>query len=133
MNKTIISSKNAPKATGPFSQAIVHSAKYNMELSGQIGINPETGSLVEGGISNETEQTLSNIEGVLSEVGWIFENVTKSRIYLVDMNDYGVVNEIYAKKFSNNPPARIALAVKDLPLGALVEIECSAVGDKIKE
>ncbi|MCK5061500.1 Rid family detoxifying hydrolase [Candidatus Parcubacteria bacterium] len=133
MDKTIISSNNAPKATGPFSQAVLHSSKYNLELSGQIGINPESGSLTEGGITAETEQTLNNIEAVLSEVGWGFENIIKCRIYLAEMKNYAVVNELYAKKFPINPPSRIALAVKDLPLGALVEIECVAAGDEIKE
>lgn len=131
--KNIISSNNAPKATGPFSQAILHDNKYSLELSGQIGIDPKNGKLVDGGITEETKQTLSNIKAVLSEVGWDFENIIKSRIYLADMKDYLVVNELYAEKFSDNPPARIALAVKNLPLGALVEIECSAVGDNIKE
>lgn len=131
MKKIIISSINAPKATGPFSQAVLYNAEYNLELSGQVGIDPETGKLVEGGIRVETERTLKNIEAVLAEVGWGFENVVKARIYLADMNDYSIVNEIYAKKFQENPPARIALAVKSLPLGALVEIECVATGDKM--
>jgi 2-iminobutanoate/2-iminopropanoate deaminase len=131
--KKVISSNNAPKATGPFSQAILFDKQYSLELSGQIGIDPKNGNLVEGGITEETKQTLSNIKAVLSEVGWDFKNVVKSRIYLADMKDYSTVNELYAEMFSDNPPARIALAVKDLPLGALVEIECSAAGDSIKE
>jgi len=133
MEKIIISSNNAPKATGPFSQAVLYDSKYKLELSGQIGIDPDAGKLVEGGITAETQQTLDNIEAVLSETGWGFENVVKSRIYLTDMNDYAIVNELYAKKFSENPPARIALAVKELPLGALVEIECVAAGDEVKK
>jgi len=130
MKKTI-SSKNAPRATGPFSQAILFDEKYTMELSGQIGIDPQTGKLVEGGIEAEAEQIMKNIGAVLAEADWGYENIVKARIYLVDMNDYGLVNEIYGKFFQSNPPARIALAVKQLPLGALVEIECVAVGDKI--
>ena len=133
MNKTIISSPNAPKATGPFSQAVLDNFKYKLELSGQIGIDSESGSLVEGGITTETEQTLNNIEAVLKEVGWGFENIIKARIYLADIKDYAQVNEIYAKKFPEQPPSRIALAVKDLPLGALVEIECIAAGNEINE
>ena len=131
--KNVISSNNAPKATGPFSQAILFDKKYSLELSGQIGIDPKNGTLVEGGITEETKQTLSNIKAILSEVGWDFKNVVKSRIYLTDMKDYSTVNELYAEAFSENPPARIALAVKNLPLGALVEIECSAAGDNIQE
>lgn len=133
MNKTIISSPNAPKATGPFSQAVLDNFKYRLELSGQIGINPESGTLVAGGVTAETEQTLNNIEAILKEVGWGFKNIIKARIYLADIKNYAQVNEIYAKKFQDQPPSRIALSVKDLPLRALVEIECLAAGNKIKE
>jgi len=129
--KRIISSNNAPKATGPFSQAVLFDSKFTLELSGQIGISPTDGKLVSGGLIAETEQALKNISAVLSEVGWDFKNVVKSRIYLADMKDYGQVNEIYGKYFQENPPARIALAVKQLPLGALVEIECVATGDEV--
>ncbi len=131
MAKQIIRSDKAPKATGPFSQAVLHDFKYTLELSGQIGINPQIGKLVDGGIVPQTEQTLANIQGVLSNIGWKFENIVKTRIYLSDMADYQTVNEIYSKKFPNDPPARIALAVKQLPLGALVEIECTAAGDTV--
>ena len=129
--KEVISSDKAPKTTGlPFSQAIIHDSEYTMELSGQVGIDPKTGKLVDGGIEAETEQTLNNIEGVLSEIGWGFENIVKARIFLADMKDYQKMNEIYSKKFTNNPPARVALAVKGLPVGALIEIECIAAGNK---
>ena len=128
---TPITSTSAPQATGSFSQAILHNAKYTMELSGQIGIDPEIGKLVAGGIAAETEQVLRNIGAVLSQVGWNYGNIVKARIFLTDMANYGVVNEIYGKYFPENPPARVALAVKALPLGALVEIECVAVGDKV--
>jgi len=102
-----------------------------MELSGQIGINPQEGKLVTGGIEAETEQTLKNIGALLSEVGWNFKNIVKVRIFLADMKEYSVVNNIYMKYFTEELPTRIALAVKELPLGALVEIECVAVGDKV--
>ncbi|MFA6065311.1 MAG: Rid family detoxifying hydrolase [archaeon] len=131
--KTIISSPLAPKAVGPYSQAILFNSKYQMELSGQIGVNPSTGKLAEGGIEAETEQTLANIKNVLSEVGWTLKNVVKVRVFLADIKDYGVVNEIYAKHFTEEYPARVALAVKQLPIGALIEIECTAVGDEIKK
>lgn len=133
MSKKIISSENAPKSTGPYSQAVLYDLKYCLELSGQIGINSKTGNLVDGGIAAETEQTLRNIEAILAEVGWGFENITKCRIYLADMNNYMTVNELYAKKFKKTPPSRIAIAVKSLPLGALVEIECVAAGDKVNK
>jgi 2-iminobutanoate/2-iminopropanoate deaminase len=130
MEKTVISSEKAPKAIGPFSQAILHNFKYAMELSGQIGLDPQTGKLVEGGIEEQTKQTLTNIKNVLSEVGWDFNNLIKVRIFLTSMADYGTVNEIYAKLFEDKPPARVALAVKELPLGASIEIECTATGNK---
>jgi len=75
---------------------------------------------------------LKNIGAILAEVGWGYKDIVKSRIFLADMKDYGVVNEIYGKHFPSNSPARVALAVKQLPLGALVEIECVAVGDEIQ-
>jgi len=131
--KKIISSDRAPKATGPFSQAVLDNHKYRLELSGQIGIDPNSGKLAEGGLINETEQTLNNIEAILKEVGWGFKNVIKARIYLADINDYTKVNEIYARRFPTEPPSRIALAVKSLPLGALVEIECTATGDEVND
>ena len=130
MKKTI-SSENAPKAKGLLSPAILYSSKYTMELSGQIGINPQEGKLVDGGIEAETEQTLKNIRALLSEVGWNFKNIVKVRIFLADMKDYSVVNNICTKYFTEELPTRIALAVKELPLGALVEIECVAVGDEV--
>ena len=129
--KQIITSKNAPKATGPFSQAILHTSKYQMEISGQLGINPQDGKLVAGGIAAEMEQALKNLAAILAEVGWDFRNILKARIFLTDINNYQIANEIYARHFPHEPPARIALAVKQLPLGALVEIECIAGGDEV--
>ena len=129
--KKVISSELAPKAVGPYSQAVLFDSKFRMELSGQIGVNPKTGKLVEGGIEAETEQVLTNIKSVLSEVGWSLKNVVKARVYLTDMKDYAVVNGIYSKYFNDSPPARVALAVKQLPIGALIEIECTAAGDEI--
>ncbi|PIN93749.1 reactive intermediate/imine deaminase [Candidatus Pacearchaeota archaeon CG10_big_fil_rev_8_21_14_0_10_31_24] len=130
MKKTI-TSENTPKAQGLLSQAILYDSKYTLELSGQIGINPREGKLVDGGIETETKQTLKNIGALLSEVGWDFKNIVKVRIFLADMKDYSVVNNIYMKYFTEKLPTRIALAVKELPLGALVEIECVAVGDEV--
>ncbi len=131
MMKKIITSSKAPIAVGPYSQAVLHESGYILELSGQIGVDPMTGKLVDGGITAQTEQTLANIRAVLSEIGWDFEHIIKVRIYLVDITDYSIVNSIYIKKFGNEFPARVALAVKQLPLGALVEIECSAGGESI--
>jgi len=130
--KRIISSPLAPKAVGPYSQAVLFNSKYQMELSGQIGVNPSTGKLVEGGIEAETEQIFLNIKNVLQEVGWTLKNVVKVRIFLSDMKDYSIVNGIYAKHFTEEYPARVALAVKQLPINALIEIECIAVRDEVK-
>lgn len=130
--KKIIATTNAPAATPLFSQAILESSKYRLEISGQIGLDCN-GKLVDGGIENQTKQALQNVEGIVSELGWTLENLTKARIYLVDMADYAKVNEIYATKFTKNPPARIAIAAKALPLGALIEIECVAAGDEISK
>jgi len=127
--KKIIDSKNAPAAIGPFSHGILHDSKYTLELSGQIGMDAKTSKLVDG-IEAQTEQTLKNIRAVLAEVGWNLKNLVKVRIFLADFSDYGTVNKIYSKYLSEDSPARVAMAVKDLPLGALIEIECAAAGDE---
>ena len=131
--KKIITSKNAPAATGPFSHGVLHDFKYTLELGGQVGLDPKTGKLVEGGIGPQTEQTLKNIKAVLAEVGWDFKNIVKARVFLADFKDYVEMNAVYAKYLSEDSPARAAVAVKQLPLGALLEIECTAIGDKIKQ
>lgn len=131
MKKAITTSK-APAAPKLLSQAILESSKYRLEISGQVGINVATGKLAEGGIETETKQTFDNIEAILSEVGWTFDNLTKVRIYLTDMSEYTKVNEIYTTKFKDILPSRIALAVQALPLGARIEIECVAAGDEVK-
>lgn len=131
--KKIISSNNAPKATSFFSQAILTSGKYTLELSGQIGLNPATGQLVEGGVAQQTEQAFKNVSAILSELDWNFDNIIKVRVYLTSMSDYQEMNDVYATKFGDIPPSRAAIAVKELPLGASVEIECTATGERIKE
>ncbi|MEK6951513.1 MAG: Rid family detoxifying hydrolase [Nanoarchaeota archaeon] len=123
MVKKIISS-----GSFPFSKAIIHNFKYTMEISGQIGIDPKTGKLPEG-IEKQTHQALENMKKILEEAGWSFENIIKVKIYLTNMDDYAAVNEIYKKYFSSDYPTRVALAVKALPLGALIEIECTAGND----
>ena len=129
MGKQSINSEKAPSTKGfPLSHAIIHNLEYTMEISGQIGLDPKTMKLVEGGIEAQTIQALKNIEGILSEVGWDFGNIIKVRIFVTDMKNYQKVNEIYAKKFIKDLPARAVLGVKELPLGALVEIECTAAG-----
>lgn len=115
----------------PFSKAIVQDCKYQMEISGQIGLDDD-GKLVDG-IEAQTKQTFENVKKVLAEIGWDESNLTKVRIFLTNIDDYQKVNEIYSGFFDGAYPTRVAVAVKDLPLGALVEFDCNAVGDKIIE
>ncbi len=112
----------------PLSEAILHNDKYSMELSGQIGTNPETGKLAEG-IEEQTVQTLEKIKKILEGVGWGLKNIIKSRIYLSDMKNYSKMNEVYGRYFQDEYPTRISFSVKELPLNALVEIECVASGN----
>lgn len=131
--KKFIATSKAPAALTLLSQAVLESSKYRLEISGQVGKDPVADKLVEGGIEPETHQTFKNIEAILSAVGWTLENVTKVRIFLVDMADYATVNEIYVAKFKAPLPARTAVAVQALPLGARIEIDCVAAGDEIYE
>ncbi|WP_169780036.1 RidA family protein [Campylobacter curvus] len=122
--KKAISTTNAPKAIGPYSQAIL--ANGFLFVSGQLGVSPGgefTGSNVEA----QAEQSMQNIKNILAEAGLDFENVVKTTIFLADMNDFAKVNEIYAKHFSEPFPARSTVAIKTLPKNALVEIEVVAV------
>jgi len=119
-----IQSDKAPKVVGPYSQAI--EANGFIFCSGQIGIDPEAGALVEG-IENQTKQVLNNLKHVLEQAGSGLENVVKSTVYLSDISDYFKMNEIYGQYFTDHKPARAAFAVAGLPLGALVEIEVIVV------
>ncbi|MBE6337507.1 MAG: RidA family protein [Lentimicrobiaceae bacterium] len=122
--KKVIATKNAPGAIGPYSQAI--EVNGMLFISGQIPINPATGNIVEGGIYEQTEQVMKNLEGILTEAGYTFDNVVKSTCLLSDMANFGAMNEVYGKRFSENPPARAAFAVRTLPKEVLVEIEMIA-------
>lgn len=123
--KKVISTSKAPLAIGPYSQAIeVNGTLY---VSGQIPIDPATGKVVEGGIVEQTQQVLRNIEAILTEAGYTFEHVVKSTCLLSDMANFKAMNEVYAAVYHTNPPARAAFAVKELPLGVLIEIETVAV------
>jgi len=125
MNKQAIETKNAPGAVGPYSQAI--KTGNFLFLSGQIGIDPQTKKLVEGGIEAQTKQVFKNIKAVLAEAGADLENVVKATVFLKDMADFKRVNEIYAQHFQPPFPARSAVAVKELPLSVDIEIEVIAV------
>ncbi len=122
--KKVISTQKAPAAIGPYSQAIqVGNLVYT---SGQIPINPETGSFVEGGIKEQTRQSLLNVQAILNEIGLTMGSVVKTTVFMADMNDFADMNAVYAEFFAEPYPARSAVAVKTLPKGALVEIEVVA-------
>jgi 2-iminobutanoate/2-iminopropanoate deaminase len=121
--KKIIHTEKAPKAIGPYSQAI--EVNGMLFISGQVPVNPETGLIPEG-ITAQTEQVMKNIAAILNEAGYTFEEVVKSTCLLSDMANFKAMNEVYGKYYAINPPARAAFAVRDLPLGALVEIETIA-------
>lgn len=122
--KKVIATKNAPEAIGPYSQAIeVNGMIY---LSGQIPIDPSTGEFVNGGVKEQTEQVFKNIKAILEEIGLTTNEIVKTTVLLADIADFATMNEVYATHFSGTFPARSAFAVKDLPKGALVEIEVIA-------
>lgn len=120
----VISTKKAPAAIGPYSQAIqVGNLLYT---SGQIPVDPATGAFVEGGVKKQTRQSLTNVKAILEEAGLQMSNVVKTTVFMADMNDFADMNAVYAEFFSEPYPARSAVAVKTLPKGALVEIEVIA-------
>ncbi len=122
-----ISTKNAPAAIGPYSQAI-HMGNL-VFVSGQIPINPTTGKFAEGDIKELTRQCLTNISNILKEAGSDLNRIVKTTVFLADMDDFAAMNEVYASFFTEPFPARSAVAVKTLPKGAKVEIECIAETD----
>lgn len=123
--KKVINSKNAPAAVGPYSQAIeVNNTVY---VSGQLPIDPSNGNFPDGGIKAQTEQSFKNIKAILAEAGLTVNHIVKTTVLLADISDFGAMNEVYADQFNGTFPARSAFAVKDLPKGALVEIEVIAV------
>ena len=128
MDKLVIKTDAAPEPIGPYSQAIV-SGDF-VFCSGQIALDPETGSLVANGIEQETRRVMDNLKAVLAESGCTMDNVVKTTIYLSDMNDFPRVNEVYGEYFTDLPPARGTVQVARLPKDAHVEIECIAVRNK---
>ena len=120
-----IHTDNAPKALGPYSQAI--EAGGMVFASGQVPIDPATDQFVEGGIKEQTRQSLPNARNILREAGTDLTHVVKTTVFLSDMDNFAAMNEVYAEFFQQPYPARSAVAVKTLPKGALVEIECIAV------
>ncbi|XP_010617873.1 2-iminobutanoate/2-iminopropanoate deaminase [Fukomys damarensis] len=123
--KKVISTAKAPKAIGPYSQAVL--VDRTIYISGQVGRDPASGQLVPGGVVEETKQALNNIGEVLKAADCDFTNVVKATVLLADINDFGAVNEVYQRYFKSNFPARAAYQVSALPMGARVEIEAVAV------
>jgi 2-iminobutanoate/2-iminopropanoate deaminase len=125
MSRTVIHTEKAPKAIGPYSQAIrTDTAVYT---AGQVGIDPSTGNLVSDNVEEQTRQVLKNLQNVLEAAGSSLANVVKTTVFLKDMNDFAKMNNIYSEAFGENPPARSTVAVAGLPKGALVEIEVVAL------
>ena len=124
MKKRIETSK-APAAIGPYSQAV--EANGMVFVSGQLPVDPATGEFVPGGIKELTHRSLTNIKNILAEEGLTMQHIVKTTVFLADMNDFAAMNEVYATFFEGVAPARSAMAVKTLPKGARVEIECIAV------
>lgn len=119
--KRIIHTDKAPKAIGPYSQGKM--AGNVIYLSGQLGIDPVSGKLAEGGVGAQARQSLRNIQALLEEIGASVDDVIKTTVFLTDMSDFAEVNEAYAAVFAENCPARSCVAVRDLPLNGRVEIE----------
>ena len=122
--KEIIATKSAPAALGPYSQGI--SAGNLVITSGQLPVDPATGSFAPGGVAEQTHQSLTNVQAVLAQAGLTMENVIKTTVFLSDMNNFSAMNEVYATFFPQTPPARSAVEVARLPKNALVEIEAIA-------
>ncbi|MCX6255123.1 MAG: RidA family protein [Bacteroidia bacterium] len=123
--KKIFNTSKAPAAIGPYSQAV--EMWHTLYISGQIPVNPLSGKLVEGGITVQTEQVFRNIAAILDVAGYSFSDVVKSTCLLNDMANFKAMNEVYARYYPEKQPARAAFAIKELPLGALIEIETIAM------
>ena len=123
--------EDAPKAIGPYSQAQVlrlHGGQRMVFTSGQVGIDPDTGDLVEGGVREQTARVLANLTAVLRGAGLTLADVVKTTVYLTDMADFAAMNEVYGAAFGAAPPARTTIAAAGLPKAAKVEIDCVALG-----
>jgi 2-iminobutanoate/2-iminopropanoate deaminase len=119
-----ISTDDAPEAIGPYSQA-VRSSNY-VFCSGQVALDPATGELIEGSVSDQTKRAMDSLEAVLEAAGATFDSVVKVTAYLTDIGDFPEFNEVYGTYFSDSPPARATVGVASLPKGARVEVECIA-------
>ncbi len=125
MERQIVSTDNAPAAVGPYSQAV--RCGNLIYTAGQLGLDPQSGKLVSGGIEAQTRQALTNLKAVLEAAGASLGDVVKTTVFLQDIGDFAAMNRVYAQFFASSPPARSAVQVAALPLGGLVEIEAVAV------
>ena len=125
MSKDIIETQNAPAAVGPYSQAV--KAQGLLYISGQLPLEPATGVMVENDMQTQTRRVLDNLQQILEAAGSSLEQTLKVSIFLTDMQQFSVVNDVYATYFSSNPPARACVEVSALPKGALVEMEAVAL------
>ena len=124
-SRSTVTTPLAPAAIGPYSQGIL--ADGQLYVSGQIAIDPDTGSMIDGSIEAETERALDNIGAILKAASMTFEDVVRCEVFMTDVNDYAQINEVYARYFNEKPPARKAVQVDALPRDARVEISCVAV------
>jgi 2-iminobutanoate/2-iminopropanoate deaminase len=129
MQRNIVRTAEAPAAIGPYSQAVIVPVgdKRMMFCSGQVGLDPATGQMIEGDVEAQARQALANLGAVLAAAGASFADVVKTSIFLSTMDDFQTVNAVYAERFANEPPARSTVAAAGLPRGALVEIDAIAV------
>ena len=126
MKHQVIHTDNAPKAIGPYSQAV--KAGNMLFVSGQVPFVPETMEIVEGDVKAQTAQSLKNVQAILAEAGLDFSHVVKSTVFIKDMNEFTQINEVYAEFFGENKPARACVEVARLPKDVKVEIEVIAIG-----
>lgn len=130
VKRETISTSDAPAAIGPYSQAVAVTGGRTLYCSGQIALDPQTGQIVgEGDVAAQTRRVLDNLAAVLEAGGMGYDQIVKAGIFLADMGDFGVVNELYAQRFGSDPPARATVQVAGLPKGVLVEIDAIAVGE----
>ena len=128
MSKTVVHTDRAPAAIGPYSQGVI--ANGLLFTAGQIALDPATGQVVVGGVSEQTERVLQNLAAIFESAGTSWINVVKTTVFLQDMRDFPTVNEVYARMVGEARPARSTVAVAGLPRGVLVEIEAIAIVDK---
>ena len=126
--RSVISTPDAPAAIGPYSQAIAidYTGGRHIHAAGQIGLDPATGELVPGGIANESQRAMTNVQNIMKKGGASMDNVTECTVLLADLGEYAAFNDVYAKFFKDEPPARAAFQVVALPKGARTEVKCAA-------